>query len=141
MKTLFRTLTLTLLCATPLARADFVVVTHPDSPVTALTSDQVRAIFNGNIKAFPSSSIIVNVLDQPMRAEVYREFYATVFKLTPEKVKRRRAAYLFSGQGMIPETLPDDAGVLEKVATDSAAIGYVDSAKLSGNVKVVYRFP
>ncbi len=141
MKTLLRTLTFTLLCATPFAQADFVVVTHPESPVASLTSDQVRAIFNGNIKAFPSSSVIVNVLDQPMRADVYRKFYATVFKLTPEKVKRRRAAYLFSGQGMIPETLPDDAAILEKVAADSAAIGYVDSANLAGNVKVVYRFP
>jgi ABC-type phosphate transport system substrate-binding protein len=141
MKALTRLLTLTLLMTSTTALADFIVVAHPDSPVDSLTSDQVRAIFNGNIKAYPSSNSMVTVLDQPMQADVFRDFYATVFKLTPQKVKRRRAAYLFSGQGMIPETLADDAAIIAKVASDTSAIGYVEKASLTDDVKVLYRSP
>lgn len=137
------TLWLLLVCfALPLtARGEYVVIAHPECPASTLSSDQVRAIFNGNIKAFPDSSVLVSVLDQPMRSEGFRDFYRHVFKLTPEKVKRRRAAYLFSGQGMIPDTLPDDNAILGKVSSDKTAIGYIKADNLSANVKVLFRFP
>jgi ABC-type phosphate transport system substrate-binding protein len=141
MKTLHRLITLALLTTSSAVQAEFVVVAHKDAPVTALAPSQVKAMFNGNLKAFPDTTMIVSVIDQPSKSDLYREFYDAVFRLPPEKIKRRRAAYLFSGQGIMPDTLPDDSAVLEKVANSANAVGYVEASKVDDRVKVLYKFP
>lgn len=122
-------------------RADFVVIGHPSSPVASLAAEDIRALFNGSMRDFPETDLRATVLDQPSRADVFRQFYDNVFKVSPQKIKRRRAAYLFSGHGLLPETLPGDDEVKRRVASDLNTIGYIDAARVDGSVKILYRFP
>ncbi|MGB1303739.1 MAG: phosphate ABC transporter substrate-binding protein, partial [Pseudoalteromonas marina] len=47
---------------------------------------------------------------------------------------------VFTGKGTPPEKLGSDQAVIDFVAANADAIGYVDSAKVSDNVKVVATF-
>ena len=117
------------------------VIVHPGSPVAALAPEQVKALFNGHMRAFPSTSEMVTLLDHPMESIRYRDFYQLVFNSPPERVQRRRAAYLFSGKGILPDTVEDDEAVIRKVLENPSAIGYVDPEKVDDRVKVVCIIP
>jgi ABC-type phosphate transport system substrate-binding protein len=123
------------------ARAELVVVAHKDSPVTTLAPEQVKALFNGHVRAFPATSTMVTLIDHPADSVRYREFYEQVFNTSPDRVQRRRAAYLFSGKGVLPDTAKDDTAVIQRILETPSAIGYVDATLADERVKVVCRIP
>lgn len=133
--------------ATPVAAADvratveLAIITHKDSPVGTLAPEQVRALFNGHVRAFPQSSDMVTLIDHPLESDRYRHFYELLFNSPPERIQRRRAAYLFSGKGILPDTALNDKDVITRVATNRLAIGYVEPGQVDDRVKVVCRLP
>lgn len=118
-----------------------VIVTHKDSPVSTLAPEQVRALFNGHVRAFPQTSDMVTLIDHPMESDRYRAFYQLLFNSPPERIQRRRAAYLFSGKGILPDTALDDEDVILRLEKNPLAIGYVQAGRVDDRVKVVCRLP
>jgi ABC-type phosphate transport system substrate-binding protein len=133
--------------ATPMSAADIrvtaglAIVTHKNSPVGTLAPEQVRALFNGHVRAFPQTSDMVTLIDHPMESDRYRDFYQLLFNSPPERIQRRRAAYLFSGKGILPDTALSDEDVISRVAKNRLSIGYVDSGQVDDRVRVVCRLP
>lgn len=117
--------------------ADIAVIVNPANPVATLSEDDVRRIFMGRMRLFPDSNESVEALDQEEESAAFGDFYQAIARLTPAKLKRQRASYLFSGKGRLPTTLKDDAAVLEYVASHPGAIGYVTQEKLDTRVKTV----
>lgn len=117
--------------------ADIAVVVHPSNPLASLSEDDVRRIFMGRMRLFPDSGTSVEVVDQEESRPPFVGFYSAVARLTPAKLKRQRASYLFSGKGRLPATLQDDAAVLEFVASHPGAIGYVSQESIDTRVKSV----
>lgn len=118
--------------------ADLAIVVHRDNPVRELSREQVRRLFSGSLQKFPGSLDLVTTTDQPVSAPIHERFYRSLFRVTPAKMQSRRAAYLFSGQGVIPKVLADDASVKAFVSADPTAIGYIDAANVDANIRVVY---
>lgn len=58
-------------------------------------------------------------------------------QVTPAKLKRQRASYLFSGKGRLPLVKADDTAVKTYVASTPAAIGYVEAEQVDDTVRVV----
>lgn len=125
----------------PVALADIVVVVNPKNPVRVLNSDHVARIFSGTLRSFPSTGLAATALDQPSSSPIFASFYQHILKATPEKMKRRRAAYLFSGQGVIPLTLENDEAVKATIKERPSAIGYISADSVDKSVVVVYRVP
>lgn len=134
-------LTLFLLASTAalLAKADIAVVVNPINPVRALDSATVQRIFSGTLRTFPSTGMAATALDQPQNAAIYATFYKKLLNSTPEKMKRRRAAFLFSGQGVIPLTGENDDEIKSLIAKKPSAIGYISDSSVDRSVVVVFR--
>lgn len=129
--------TASLLLVTPAAHADIAVIVNPENPLSALNEDDVRRIFMGRMRLYPNSDQGIEAVDQAEAHSGFANFYKTIAGLTPAKLKRQRASYLFSGKGRLPQALNDDASVLDFVAKNPAAIGYVASENLDARVKQV----
>lgn len=117
---------------------DIAVVVNPRNPVKVLDSEAVKRIFNGTLRTFPSTGMVATALDQPQSMPVHLQFYKLMLKTTPARMKRRRAAYLFSGQGIIPEIVENDAAVKAAVLKKPTAIGYINASAVDDSVVVVY---
>lgn len=135
---LFSFLVLTL-ASSRYAGADIVVVVNPKNPVRMISGDDIARIFSGTLRTYPSTGMAATAIDQPSSSSIYENFYRIALDVTPDKMKRRRASYLFSGQGVLPIELADDSAVKNKIASSPSAIGYINADALDKTVVVIYR--
>lgn len=123
--------------AIPAAFADLSIIVHPDNPQSSLTQDELRSIFLGRLAQFPASSEVIVPLDLPPSDPAFSQFYQQVTQLEGTRLKRYRAYYLFSGRGKLPRTTASAADMLDAVANNPRAIGYLDSQLVNDQVKVL----
>ncbi|MDX1692933.1 MAG: hypothetical protein R3208_04160 [Ketobacteraceae bacterium] len=123
------------------ARGDMLVIVNADNPLEALTLKEVKQLFLGRMRRFPTLDTDVDVLDREETSQAHRSFYQYVIDMDTNRLKRYRARYLFSGQGRLPETVSGQAKIIEKVQSNISAVGYVelDGGDLPAGVKAVYR--
>ena len=119
------------------ATADLAIVVHPDNPISSLSDKDVQKIFLGRLRMFPETSMEPQTIDLPDDSALYSRFYARIAQMTPAKVRRYRAFYLFSGKGKVPQQANDQADVISKIRSDSRAIGYLDASADLAGMKVV----
>lgn len=120
------------------ASAEIAIVVNPANPIKDAEAIVLKRIFNGTMREFPQSGITVSLLDQPMDTDIHAKFYKQMFNVTPKKMKRRRATYVFSGQGAAPSVLRDDEEIRTRVANEVSSIGYMDASKVDGSVRVIW---
>lgn len=121
----------------PNARADMAVIVHPSNPVTTLSAEDVRRIFMGRMRMYPASSVGVEALDLPDSNARFVDFYKSVSNVTPAKLKRQRASYLFSGKGRLPQVVADEAAMKALVASNPQAIGYIPVELVDASVRTI----
>lgn len=117
--------------------ADMVVVMNENSSVEHLSREQVVNIFMGRYRKLPDDTVAAPLdigRDSPER----QFFYLHLLNKTLAEINSYWARLLFSGKTAAPEDVESQRKVLERVARDIHAIGYVDRQHLSGHVKVVY---
>lgn len=124
-----------------IAHADIAVIVHPTNPIAQLQEKDVQKIFLGRLRMFPGTDLEVQALDLPEDHPVFIAFYARTAQMSPAKLRRYRAYYLFSGKGMLPETADSEEAMLKRVASLPTAIGYVDTRQLNSNVKILFTLP
>lgn len=118
--------------------ADIAVVVHPENSIDRLSKHQVKKLFLGRLRMLPGTGLEANVVDQSEQQPSFSVFYSKLIKMGPAKLKRYRAAYLFSGKGKLPQKLEDSVQVKVHVASNQSAIGYIDAELVDESVKVVY---
>ena len=115
--------------------ADVVVVVHPSNDA-ALSKKAVQRIFLCKAKKFSNGKEVLPVNQVP--SSVARGSFDTD---TLGRSSTQIAAYwsklVFTGKGIPPKELDNDAAVLAIVADNPNAIGYVDRASVSDAVKAV----
>lgn len=119
-------------------QAEILVVVHPDNPVTTLSRNDVRKIFMGKQRLFPDSRTEIRVIDQAEPQAVFVQFYQQLLSMDPARLANYRAAFLFSGKGRLPEVVPDDRAVIERIRQDPAAIGYLSAPPAAAEVRTVF---
>lgn len=119
------------------AAADLAIVVHPDNPISNLSDKDVQKIFLGRLRMFPGTSIETQTIDLPDDSALYSRFYARIAQMTPAKVRRYRAFYLFSGKGKVPQHANDQTEVISKIHSDTRAIGYIDASADPAGMKVI----
>lgn len=119
------------------SHAEVAVVVNPNMADT-LDSATISKIFLGKSKRFPSGETATPI-NQDNNA-VVDEFNKQVLKRSSSQVKAYWSKLLFTGKGKLPQQVSNDAEVLQKVAGDASAIGYVNSSSVNDSVKVVAKF-
>jgi ABC-type phosphate transport system substrate-binding protein len=118
------------------SHADVVVVVGSKSPVGTLSRDDVRQIYLGKAKAFPSGGTAITSItgSGPSRDE----FLSNVLEKTDSQARATWSRLVFTGTGNAPKELKDSAEIKQLVANNPSIIGVIDKATVDGTVKVVF---
>lgn len=115
------------------ALADVAVIINPSATSTPSQAD-VANIFLGKDKSFKG----VDLKDWTPAKE---SFYTTVTKKNESQLKSYWSGLIFTGKGQPMTSVENDAAMIAKVAAETDAIGYVDSAAVNDSVKVLFTLP
>lgn len=113
------------------------MIVHPSNH-SLLDRRTVERIFLGRIGHFTNEISAVPVLQDPGSA-ITREFNKQVLRKSSQQLRSLWAGQLFSGKLAAVERRSSDAAVLDYVAANPGAVGYVDAAVADARVKVAYR--
>ena len=115
--------------------ADVVVVVHPSNDA-ALSKKAVQRIFLGKEKKFSNGKEVLPINQTPS-SSARDSFDTNTLGRSSTQIAAYWSKLVFTGKGIPPKELDNDAAVLAIVADNQNAIGYVDSASVSGAVKVI----
>lgn len=112
-----------------------VVVVHPANPVGQLSQEDVKNIFLGKVKSFPSGALALPV-DQP-KGEVQSSFMSQVLNKNEGEMRAYWASQIFTGKGKPPQVAKSNEEVGTVIKDNKNAISYMKKSDASG-VKVIF---
>src|SRR5215207_7463923 len=126
-----------LLGAKPAQAQAYRVVVNAANPTTALSKGDLARVYLKKQTTWKSGGTVA-VVDQSPKAAVRAQFSMQVLGRDVPTMKNYWQQSLFSGRGVPPVEQPSDEQVLNFVASNQGAIGYVSAnAQLPSGVKVV----
>jgi ABC-type phosphate transport system substrate-binding protein len=116
--------------------AELVVIVSVNSPVTALTENQVADIYLGRTSQLPGGAQVLPI-DLADDAANRSNFYRIVCGKSPAQLRAYWSKLIFTGGGQPPREVADAEAMKRLVASGGNAIGYVDRSQLDPTVKAV----
>lgn len=117
--------------------AEVAVIINP-SNASNIDADTIKKIYLGKSKSFDNGTK-VNPVNQNDNA-IADEFNDKVVGKSSNQLNAYWSKLIFTGKGTPPVKLDNDQAVLDFVAANGDAIGYVESGKVNDKVKVVGKF-
>ena len=118
------------------AHSEPVLVVHPASGVDRLGVEEVINIYMGRLRQFPGGAS-AQPLDLPADHPGKARFYELLLRKSLAEVNAYWARLVFTGRTQPPREALSEEDVLERVARNRQAIGYVDRAKVDRRVRIV----
>lgn len=117
------------------AVAEVVIVVHPSNN-EALDTKEIKRFFLGKAKKFSNGKEVIpinQIAESPIRAM----FDTDTLGRNSSQVSAYWSKLVFTGKGIPPKEVDNDAAVISIVADNQDAIGYVDSSSVDGSVKAI----
>ncbi|CAK0773212.1 Phosphate ABC transporter substrate-binding protein [Gammaproteobacteria bacterium] len=128
---------LTCVLVSTTASSGVVVVVSAQSPADRMDKQTVQDIFLGKQSAFPDGRPAI-ALDQPEESPLQQSFYAKVIDKKVSQAWDYWAQQNTYGKARPPQAISDPDAMKNLVASNTNAIGYIDSSALDSSVRVVY---
>lgn len=112
------------------SHADIAVIVHPDAHGTPTRTDVINIYLGLDRSLTPT--------DLQEWTYPRTEFYQDLVRKNPAQLKSYWAALIFTGKGRPPKAVRNQATMLEQVAANPRAIGYVDSALVDERVRILF---
>ena len=128
--------TLLLSAATLRGQQSIAVIVNPDSGVTKVTRDEAINIFMGRQKRL-SSGLVALPIEQSKPPEIRARFYKLLVNKAIAEINSYWARLYFTGQAQPPRQAQTPEEVIELVATNKGAIGFVEREKVDRRVREV----
>ncbi|MBU1664072.1 MAG: phosphate ABC transporter substrate-binding protein [Gammaproteobacteria bacterium] len=125
--------------AWPAAAGDLVVVTGAHSPINHLSREQVADIYMGRVTTLPGGTSALP-LDLPASSPEREAFYNEITGKSAAQVRAYWARMSFTGKGIPPKQVRNDADLKKFAGSKPGAIGYLEENALDGSVKVLFTF-
>jgi len=110
------------------------VIVNQNNGTDAMTAREVRKLFLGKSRNLPDGTRAVLVSNDMIKSE----FNRAALGKADSQVKAVWSRLLFSGRAKRPVVFSDPAEVVQFVATNVNAVGYVPTSNLSDGVKSVH---
>lgn len=117
------------------AQAQVIVIANPSVKATEISKSDLRDIFTGNATLLPGGGSVVPILLKA--GTVHEEFLQAYIGKNDTAYRAGWRSLVFSGQASMPKSLDSDAAVVEFVAHNPGAIGYIGKATPHDGVKVL----
>ncbi len=133
-----RFITLLLACAAlavAARAADYQLIANPDAGTATVSKEEAKNILLGNKSKWDNGTVIrLAVLsDGPTHDKVINDITAR----TADQFGKYWKKQVFTGKGVMPETMADDAAMIAYVAKTPGAFGYVSGDAKPEGVKVL----
>ena len=116
-------------------RAQVVVIANPGVKAMEVSKSDLKEIFSGNATALKDGSRVVPILLKGGTA--HEEFLQAFIGKSDSAYRAGWRSLVFSGQASMPKSLETDAAVVDFVAHNAGAIGYIGKASPHEGVKVL----
>jgi ABC-type phosphate transport system substrate-binding protein len=117
------------------AQAQVIVIANPSVKATEVTKNDLRDVFTGAATALPGGGSVVPILLKA--GTVHEEFLQAYIGKNDTAYRAGWRSLVFSGQASMPKSLDTDAAVVEFVAHNTGAIGYIGKGTPHEGVKVL----
>ncbi|MFZ1086956.1 MAG: hypothetical protein WAN35_18485 [Terracidiphilus sp.] len=117
------------------AQAQVIVIANPSVKATEVSKSDLRDVFTGAATELKDGSRVVPILLKAGTA--HEEFLQAYIGKNDTAFRASWRSLVFSGQATMPKSLDGDAAVVEFVAHNSGAIGYISKATPHEGVKVL----
>lgn len=118
--------------------AGVAVIVNPESSLVSVNQTEVVNLFLNKSNALQGERLVP--VDQAKGQATRTLFYETVVNKNESQLKAYWSRLIFTGKGLPPVEIGNDKMVLDRIASDPNAIGYVSSDKVNGSVKVLATF-
>lgn len=123
----------------PFAKAEIAIIVNPDSGMGSASEKEVKQLFLGKRNEIDGQP--ARAIDQDEGSQTRAEFYQKVVEKTGSQLNAYWSRLIFTGKGMPPDKVLDDAEVVEMVAEESDLVGYVTPSAVTEDVKVILVIP
>lgn len=134
-KLLLRTAALLTFLVSTSVFAEIVVIVHP-SNASDLDKNIVKKIYLGKTKSF-SNGKKVQPFDLQNGSDTRNSFLQALLSKSGSQYKAYWSKLLFTGKGKPPAEKSSEEDIVNEVAGNPSAIGYIDSSKVTDAVKVI----
>lgn len=117
------------------ARAQVIVIANPSVKSADVAKSDLKDVFTGASTTLKDGSHVTPVLQKSGAAN--DEFLSSYIGKNDTAFKAGWRSLVFSGQASMPKSLDGDAAVVEFVAHNAGAIGYISKATPHEGVKVL----
>jgi ABC-type phosphate transport system substrate-binding protein len=117
------------------AQAQVIVIANPSVKASEITKNDLRDVFTGNATSLPDGSRVVPILLKAGTA--HEEFLQVYIGKNDTAYRAGWRSLVFSGQASMPKSLDGDAAIVEFVAHNTGAIGYINKTTAHDGVKVL----
>jgi ABC-type phosphate transport system substrate-binding protein len=117
------------------AKAQVIVIANPGVKATEVSKNDLKDVFTGAATALPGGGNVVPILLKA--GTVHEEFLQAYIGKNDTAYRAGWRSLVFSGQASMPKSLDTDAAVVEFVAHNPSAIGYIGRATPHDGVKVL----
>lgn len=118
-----------------LANAEVAVIVHPSND-SALSDSDIKKIYLGKSRNFSNGATAVAV-DLPEGTATRVAFIDAIVEKSETQFKSYWSRLIFTGKGIPPKILQNDAEVVDLVSRNPDVIGFVDTSSVNDSVKVV----
>ncbi len=116
--------------------ADVVIVAHPGVTDSSLSDDQLKGIFLGQMKNWPSGAKaeVVTLKDS---AGIHQDFLKKYIGRSATQFGNSWKQIVFTGKGRMPKQFDTEAKLIEYISSSEGAIGYVSAGAAKGSAKTI----
>jgi ABC-type phosphate transport system substrate-binding protein len=115
--------------------ADFMVIANKDVTIGSLTKAELQSIFLGEKTRWDDGKHITIINLEA--GDVQKSFLQAIVEKTPSQYESYWKKLIFTGKATAPKSSSDISKVLEFVAGQQGAIGYVAAGEAAGSVKTI----
>jgi len=117
------------------ARAQVVVIVNPATKASAVSKSELRDVFTGASQNLGDGSRVAPVLLK--QGAAHEEFLSAYLGKNDAALRACWRSLVFSGQATLPKTLDSEVAMVDYVAHNPGAIGYVRKESPHEGVKVL----
>lgn len=112
-----------------------VLITHANNSIDSVSASEAKAIFLGKRQRWESGEKIKLYVQKS--GSVTNVFSSEIVNQTASQYSLYWRKKMFSGTGVPPREVSGDEGMVQAIASEPGAIGYVSASNLPDNVKVL----
>lgn len=116
-------------------QSQIIVIANPSVKANEISKSDLRDVFTGASTALPGGGNVVPILLKA--GTVHEEFLQVFIGKNDSAYRAGWRSLVFSGQASMPKSLDGDAAVVEFVAHNAGALGYIGKATPHDGVKVL----